>query len=163
MTRLELLGLVIGHARSNGFPFRRWYTTRLARVWTGGTEALQTLCEEHRYYALLFSPEFARHFWKAGTRMTFRVETQEFARRGANGTVKTVVRKAYTRRMTREDAWRYHLREMAVSEEPLRYIRRFLPVAEELELEEAPTTGDQASDPRFIVDEQDLQSDEMDG
>ena len=46
-----------------------------------------------------------------------------------------VKRKAYTRRSSREDAWRYHLREMATSEEPLRYMRRFLRVEDELEEE----------------------------
>jgi hypothetical protein len=51
----------------------------------------------------------------------------------ADGSVGTVTRKAYTRRNTREDAWRYHLREMAVSDDPLRYMRRFLRVEDELE------------------------------
>ncbi len=50
-------------------------------------------------------------------------------------------RKAYTRRSTREDAWRYHLRELAVSDEPLRYMRRFLRVEDELEDEAAPAVA----------------------
>jgi hypothetical protein len=67
--------------------------------------------------------------------MTFQVPTQTFQRRMADGSIGTVHRKAYTRRNTREDAWRYHLREMAVSEDPLRYMRRFLRVEDELEEE----------------------------
>jgi hypothetical protein len=44
-----------------------------------------------------------------------------------------VSRKGYTRRSGREDAWKYHLRELAMAEEPLRYMRRYLRVEEEME------------------------------
>jgi hypothetical protein len=94
------------------------------------------LCAERRYYSLLFSHEFASSFWKAGERITFQVPTQSFTRRKKDGTIGTVVRKAYTRRSTRDDAWRYHLRELAVAEEPLRYMRKYLRVDEDLDLDE---------------------------
>lgn len=101
-------------------------------------EALEILAGERRYYALLFSHEFASNFWKAGELMTFQVPTQTFSRAMADGSVRVVTRKAYTRRSAREDVWRYHLREMAVSDEPLKYIRRFVRVEEELdEVEES--------------------------
>jgi hypothetical protein len=90
------------------------------------------LAKERRYYALLFSHEFASSFWKAGETMTFQVATQTFQRRMADGSIGTVTRKAYTRRSAREDAWKYHLRELAVAEEPLRYMRRYLRVEEDL-------------------------------
>ena len=160
MTRHELLELVIGRARSNGFAFRRWYTAHLGREWQTAADAITTLGDERRYYALLFSHEFARYFWKAGTQMTFQVPRQEFPRRSVDGSIKTIVRKSYTRRLTREDAWRYHLREMALAEEPLRYIRRFLPIAEELEPEPLPIAEAEPHDPRFIIDEEDLLEDE---
>jgi hypothetical protein len=80
----------------------------------------------------LFSHEFASHFWKAGELMTFEVPTQTFKRRMADGSIGTVTRKAYTRRSAREDAWRYHLRELAMAEEPLRYMRRYLRVEDQL-------------------------------
>ena len=92
----------------------------------------ETLSAERRYYALLFSHEFASTFWKPGERMTFQVPTQTFTRRMADGTIGTVQRKAYTRRSTRDDAWRYHLSQMALAEEPLRYMRRYLRVEEDL-------------------------------
>ena len=44
-----------------------------------------------------------------------------------DGSIGTVKRKAYTRRSAREDAWLYHLKELAGTEEPLRYMRRYLP------------------------------------
>ena len=94
------------------------------------------MCAERRYYALLFSHEFASSFWKAGERITFQVPTQTFTRRKADGTIGTVNRKAYTRRSTRDDAWRYHLRELAVAEEPLRYMRKYLRVDEDLDLDD---------------------------
>jgi hypothetical protein len=136
MTRFELLQLLIGQARANGFEFRRWYVGKLGLPWKNAQEAIEMLAGERRYYALLFSHEFASNFWKAGELMTFQVPTQTFTRKMADGSIGTVNRKGHTRRSAREDAWRYHLRELAVAEEPLRYMRRYLRVADELEEEE---------------------------
>ena len=83
------------------------------------------------------SLEEITRFWKAGEVMTFQVPTQTFTRKMADGTIGTVSRKGYTRRSAREDAWLYHLKELAAAEEPLRYMRRFLRVADELIEEEA--------------------------
>jgi hypothetical protein len=132
MTKLELLQLLVGQARTNGFEFRKWYLTRLGLPWTNADNALKTLSQERRYYVLLFSHEFAQHFWKSGQTITFQVPTQTFQRRKADGTIGTVTRKGYTRRTARDDVWRYHLRELAVAEEPLRYMRRYLRVADDL-------------------------------
>ena len=60
-----------------------------------------------------------RRFWKPGEVMTFQVPTQTFTRRMKDGTIGTVKRKGYTRRSAREDAWLYHLKELAAAEEPL--------------------------------------------
>ncbi|MBS1799399.1 MAG: hypothetical protein JSS95_06190 [Acidobacteria bacterium] len=136
MTRFELLQLLLGQARTNGFQFRKWYVGKLGLEWVDSQKAIETLAVERRYYALLFSHEFAAHFWKAGELMTFEVPTQTFKRRMADGSIGTVTRKAYTRRSAREDAWRYHLRELAMAEEPLRYMRRYLRVEDELTEEE---------------------------
>ncbi|MCU1223292.1 MAG: hypothetical protein JWQ42_1385 [Edaphobacter sp.] len=142
MTRFELLQLLVGQARANGFEFRRWYVGKLGLPWKNALHAIETLSTGRRYYTLLFSHEFASSFWKAGKQITFQVPTQTFTRRMADGTIGTVNRKGYTRRSGREDAWLYHLRELAVAEEPLRYMRRYLPVQEELDEdipESAPT------------------------
>jgi hypothetical protein len=132
MTRLELLTIVVGRARGNGFEFRRWYTGRLGIPWISAEAALKLLDQQRRYYALLFSHEFANAFWKAGEEITFSVPPQSFQRPMPDGTLKTVQRKAFIRRSARRDAWRYHLREMALSEEPLRYLRKYLNVEEDL-------------------------------
>jgi hypothetical protein len=136
MTKFELLQLLVAQARANGFEFRKWYIGRMGLPWEPTRQAVETLCAERRYYALLFSHEFASSFWKAGERITFQVPTQTFTRRKADGTIGTVNRKGYTRRSTRDDAWRYHLRELAVAEEPLRYMRRYLRIDEEFNLDE---------------------------
>lgn len=133
MTRFELLRLLLAQARSNGFEFRRWYTTRLQLPWQSTREATETLAAERRYYALLFSHEFARHFWKPGAQMTFLVPPQTFLRTKPDGTVASVTRKGYVRRTGRQDAWKYHLKELAVAEEPLRYMRRYLRIEDEME------------------------------
>jgi hypothetical protein len=132
MTRYELLHLLIGQARANGFEFRRWYVGKLRRPWVGGREAIEVLAEERRYYALLFSHEFASSFWKSGVRITFLVPQQSFQRIKPDGTIGIVNRKGYTRRSAREDSWKYHLRELAVAEDPLRYMRRYLRVEDEM-------------------------------
>ena len=151
MTRAELLRLVVAQARSQGFPFKRWYVERLGQEWTGAEESVNLLANERRYYALLFSHEFAQSFWKAGSEMMLQITPQSFQRRMADGTIGTVQRKGHLRKMIREDAWRFHLKEMAVQEEPLRYIRRFLRVEEELVVPATP-----AERPIVIVDEEDL-------
>ena len=137
MTRIELLQLLVGQARSNGFEFRKWYVGKLGLPWESARQSVEMLAAERRYYALLFSHEFASSFWKAGEVMTFQVPTQSFMRRMKDGTIGTVKRKGYTRRSAREDAWLYHLKELAGAEEPLRYMRKYLRVEDELEAEAA--------------------------
>jgi hypothetical protein len=132
MTRVELLLLLLGQARNNGFEFRKWYVNKLGLPWENARQAVETLAAQRRYYALLFSHEFASTFWKPGEVMTFQVPTQSFTRRMKDGTIGLVKRKGYTRRSTREDAWLYHLKELAASEEPLRYMRRYLRVEDDL-------------------------------
>ena len=94
MTRFELLHLLVGQARANGFQFKKWYVGKLGLPWTDGQKAIEVLASERRYYALLFSHEFASHFWKPGELMTFEVPTQTFKRRMADGSIGTVSRKA---------------------------------------------------------------------
>jgi hypothetical protein len=133
MTRFELLRLLLAQARANGFEFRRWYTTRLQLPWQSAHHATEMLSAERRYYALLFSHEFAQNFWKPGAPMTFLVPAQTFKRTKPDGSIAEVARKGYIRRSGRKDAWKYHLRELAVVEEPLRYMRRYLRIEDEME------------------------------
>ena len=147
MTRSELIHLLIGQARSNGFEFRKWYVGKIGLPWKNSTAAIEMLAVERRYYALLFSHEFASAFWKAGTEMTFQVPTQTFMRKMADGSIGTVNRKGYTRRSTREDAWLYHLKELAASPEPLRYMRRYLRVEDDLTEEDQVVIEDAYEEP----------------
>ncbi len=123
--------LVVGRARTNGFEFRRWYTSRLGLPWISAEAALALLDSQRRYYALIFSHEFAQTFWKPGADITFDVPPQTFQRVMPDGTIRTVKRKPYMRRSTRPNAWKYHLRQMAVAEEPLRYLRKYLHIEED--------------------------------
>lgn len=132
MTRKDLLHLLVMQARANGFVLRKWYQSKIDRHWTSQQAAIAALATGQRYYALLFSHEFAQAFWKQGAQIQFVVPTQQFLRLNAKGQRVVVTRKAYTRRTLKANAWKYHLREMAVSDEPLRYIRRFLVTHEEL-------------------------------
>ena len=78
--------------------------------------------------------------------MTFQVPMQSFTRRMKDGSIGTVQRKGYTRRSAREDAWLYHLKEMAAAEEPLRYMRRYLRVEDELEEEDEVSSVTRSGD-----------------
>lgn len=147
MTRRELLRLLVLQARTNGFEFRKWYQARIGEKWAGAEAALETLSKGNRYYALLFSHDFARHFWKPGQQMQFVVPTREFKRLNPRGEEITVVRKAYTRRTLRGQSWEYHLREMAATEEPLRYIRRFLVTEEEVAAQNSGAEAEIPDDP----------------
>ena len=126
MTRQELLRIVIRQARANGFPFRKWFQTAIEPSWSSFEDAVELLSQRRRYYALLFAHEFARAFWKQGSQISFVVPAASYTRRDKEGHIVTVTRKPFTRRTLKADVWRYHLREMAAHDEPLRYIRRFL-------------------------------------
>ena len=130
MTRVQLLQLLVQQARESGFMFRRWFTTTTAVTWTGSADAIAWLSRGERASLLVFSQGFARCFWRSGERVTFLVPPQTYQRVTPQGGTRTVQRKAHMRRSSREDVWRFHLREMAASTEPLRYIRRFLVVQE---------------------------------
>ena len=91
--------------------------------------------------------------------MTLQMPRQTFQRQMSDGTIGTIVRKPFTRRSTRSDAWLYHMRQMAAAEDPLRYIRRFLRIEDELETETTPASVE-IQDPRFIIDEEDLLTEE---
>ena len=138
MTRLELLTIVVGRARTNGFEFRRWYVSRLDLPWISAQAALQLLSEQRRYYALVFSHDFANAFWKAGEDISFSVPAQSFQRPMPDGSIKTIQRKSFMRRSSRRDAWKYHLRQMALAEDPLRYLRKYLNVEEDLSEDSTP-------------------------
>lgn len=159
MNRIELLQLVVAQARKNGFEFRHWYTRRLGLEWSNTQNALATLDQQRRYYALLFSHEFASAFWRAGDEMTLNVDGQTFQRRGPGGNVLTVNRKPYTRRRLREHSWKYHLKHMAANEEPLRYVRKFVRAAEELVLRDE-TSPQTEPPPILVIDEEDLLPDD---
>jgi hypothetical protein len=139
MTRLDLLKILVGQARNNGFDFRHWYVSCLRLPWESPNTALATVETQGRYYALLFNHSFAQAFWKTGQPITFQVPAQSFQRTMADGSIRVVERKPFMRRSNRPDAWKYHLREMALAEEPLRYMRRYLHVEDDL-IDEEPDT-----------------------
>ena len=55
MTRQELLRIVIRQARTNGFPFRKWFQSKIEPSWDSFDDAVEVLSEGRRYYALLFA------------------------------------------------------------------------------------------------------------
>lgn len=133
MNRRELLRLLINQAQCNGFEFRRWFQMHLQAPWPGQEEALTLVATQSRHYALIFSHEFARSYWRTGARISFLVPSITYPRVNRRGEVVTVTRKPFTRRTMKPDVWKYHLRQMAACEEPLAYLRRFLPSAEAIE------------------------------
>jgi hypothetical protein len=130
MKRKELLRLLINNAQFNGFEFRRWFQTRIRPEWPGTEAAIALLAEEGRYFALLFSREFAGSFWRTGAQMSFKVPSITYPRVNSLGEVIQVTRKPYTRRTIKPDVWKYHLRQMAMADDPIEYLCRFLPVVD---------------------------------
>ncbi len=158
MTRTELLQLLIQQARTGGFEFRKWFTPNCGIPWSGAEHALEWLSRAERANLLLFSHDFARHFWRSGERVTFLVPSQSFQRVERDGTARTVQRKAHIRRSSRSDVWQFHLREMAAADEPLRYMRRYL-IVEETIAENAEDVilaipGKDRLDPRLLRNKQ---------
>ena len=139
----QLLRLLLNQAQFNGFEFRRWYQAQVQPVWPGNDQAIQVLASEGRYYALLFSHEFAQCYWRTGSRISFSVPSITYPRVNSRGEVITVTRKQFTRRTIKPDVWRYHLRQMAIAEDPVAYLCRFLPAHDQESLK--PTYLEQAA------------------
>src|SRR5689334_12862501 len=132
MTRQEVIRHIVLQARSNGFDFRAWYRAYAAPEWLGFDEAIDHLCQGRNCYLLLFSHEFAQAFWKAGLQMSFMVPAVSYPQRRKDGQIVTVHRRAFARRMLKADSWLYHLREMVEASHPLKYIRRFVVLQEDV-------------------------------
>ena len=138
MNRKELLLLLLNQAQFNGFEFRRWFQSHVRPSWPGAEVATALLAEEGRYYTLLFSHEFARCFWRSGAHMSFMVPAITYPRVNSQGDVVHVTRKPFTRRTIKPDVWKYHLRQMANSEDPIDYLCRFLPAHHQTAISEQP-------------------------
>jgi hypothetical protein len=138
MTRQEVIRHIVLQARSNGFDFRSWYRAYTALEWLGFDEAVDHLCQGRNCYALLFSHEFAQAFWKAGLQMSFMVPAVSYPQRRKDGQIVTVHRRAFARRMLKADSWLYHLREMVEAPHPLKYIRRFVVLQEDIVAAQQP-------------------------
>jgi len=134
MTRKDALLTLINQAHANGFEFRRWFQANISPEWPGAEEAVELLTTEGRFYSLVFSHDFARAFWKKGAQMSFIVPSVTYSRMNSRGEVETISRKPFTRRTIKADVWKYHLRQMAVIDDPVRYLKRFMPTHEEMQL-----------------------------
>lgn len=146
MNRKETLLMLLRQAQANGFEFRRWYQVHISPEWPGAEDAVAILTTESRYFALVFSHEFARAFWKKGAQMNFVVPAMTYSRMNGKGEVVTITRKPFTRRTIKADVWKYHLRQLALSDDPMRYLMRFLPTHEEMKAhpeqdEQVPAAG----------------------
>ncbi|MGA2536629.1 MAG: hypothetical protein ABSF53_11475 [Terracidiphilus sp.] len=134
MNRKDLLRLLLNQAQFNGFEFRRWFQSNVRQIWPGTEPALALLSEEGRHFTLLFSHEFASCFWRPGGQMSFMVPATSYSRVNSRGGVVQVTRKQFTRRTIKPDVWKYHLRQMAVADDPIEYLCRFLPAADQAKL-----------------------------
>ncbi len=136
MNRKELLRLLLNQAQFNGFEFRRWYQSNIQPAWPGTEQALAVLAAEGRYFALVFSHDFVRCYWRTGARISFSVPSITYPRVNSKGEVLLVTRKPFTRRTVKPDVWKYHLRQMAASEDPIAYLCRFLPAQDQASMDE---------------------------
>jgi hypothetical protein len=144
MNRKELLRLLLNQAQFNGLEFSRWFQSHIRPAWPGSEQALTLLASEGRYYTLLFSHDFARAFWRSGSRISFSVPGTTYHRVNSHGEVLEVTRKPFTRRSNRPDVWKYHLRQMAECEDPIDYLCRFLPEEDQARIQ-ATEPGQQAA------------------
>jgi hypothetical protein len=139
MIRKEMLRLLLNQAQFNGFEFRRWFQSHVHPIWPGAEQALTLLASEGRHYTLLFSHDFARCFWRSGAHMSFMMPAVTYPRITPQGDVVQVTRKQFTRRTIKPDVWRYHLRQMAATEDPIDYLSRFLPAHDQIMIGDAQT------------------------
>jgi len=142
MGRQETLFHLLRQSIANGFEFRSWYERHVLPQWPGMDESIRVLSAEGRLLGLLFSHEFARAFWQRGAQMNFVVPGATYDRLNGKGQVVTITRRPFTRRTIKADVWKYHLRQMAMSDDPLQYMKRFLPIHEEIiTVDDLPAVG----------------------
>jgi hypothetical protein len=134
MDRKEMLRRLVNQALFNGFEFRQWFQSHVLPTWPGTEQALTLLASEGRHYTLLFSHDFARSFWRAGSHISFSVPATSYQRVNSRGEVIDVTRKSFTRRTNKPDVWKYHLRQMAAADDPVAYLYRFLPMPDQPEV-----------------------------
>ncbi len=127
MNRKDVLRLLVNQAQCNGFEFRLWFESNIQPAWPGTEPAIATLATEGRYFALIFSHDFVKCYWRSGTCISFSVPSIIYPRVNSKGDVVLVKRKPFTRRTIKPDVWKYHLRQMAASDDPIAYLSRFLP------------------------------------
>jgi hypothetical protein len=60
-----------------------------------------------------------------------------YPRVNSSGEVVQVTRKPFTRRTIKPDVWKYHLQKMAVADDPIEYLCRFLPAADQVLLHDS--------------------------
>lgn len=130
MKPMAALRALIVHAEGNGFQFRQWFVANIGQEWFGIDAAIQFIASEGRHYALIFSHEFARCFWRDGSTIQFRVPGLTYSRVNGRGEVVQVLRKPFTRRTNRKGVWEYHLGQMAIARDPIAYLCKFLPVSD---------------------------------
>jgi hypothetical protein len=135
MNRKDLLRFLLNQAQFNGFELRRWFQTHVNPLWPGIEPAIALLSEEGRHFTLIFSHEFARSFWRSGGHMSFKVPATTYPRVNSQGAVVQVTRKPFTRRTIKPDVWRYHIRQMAIADDPIEYLCRFLPAADQIQMQ----------------------------
>jgi len=132
MTRRELLRHIILQAHANGFDFHAWHCAFVTPIWPGIDTAVEQLCCGRNCYALIFSHEFAQAFWKSGQQIAMIVPAVSYPQRAKDGSIVTIHRRAFARRRLKADSWLYHLAEMARAPHPLKYIRRFVVLQEDI-------------------------------
>jgi hypothetical protein len=135
MNRKELLRLLINQAQFNGFQFRRWFQAHVHSNWPGTEPAIALLAKEGRHCTLLFSHDFARCFWRGGAHMIFLVPSITYDKVPVQDEVVQARRKPLARRTIKPGVWKYHLRQMAVAEDPIEYLCRFLPATVQAKLQ----------------------------
>jgi hypothetical protein len=139
MSRRDLLRKLLNQAQFNGFEFRNWYLSHVRPEWPGAEQAFDQLSVEGRHYTLLFSHQFAQCFWRTGAQMSFKIPAVTYPRVTPHGEIMLVTRKPFTRRTIKTDVWKYHIRQMAASEDPIAYLGRFLPQPELAKVHEMPS------------------------
>jgi hypothetical protein len=70
--------------------------------------------------------------------MSFMVPSVTYPRITSHGEVVQVTRKQFTRRTIKPDVWKYHLRQMAIADDPINYLCRFLPAQDQVMVREIP-------------------------
>ena len=124
MTDKEILQKAVIKAVKNGMIWGDWDSQGFLEYWN--SRDFEDIIEEREHYKLIFSHEFAKAFWGDEKLSEGKTLDETYEELKEHYLDKDDFEFDWISECNPEEAWEYHLKQMVLEKEPLKYIERFL-------------------------------------